>query len=44
MLMQAPADLRRTEQAGAQKIQVRPAIHLSLHQLQLCVLPLGLAV
>jgi hypothetical protein len=44
MFVQFPADLPRTKQVGAEKTQVRPAIHPSLHQLQLCVLPLGLAV
>jgi len=32
------------EQAGLEKVQLCAAIHLSLHQLQLRVLPLGLAI
>ena len=33
-----------SEQASLEKIQLCAAIHLSLHQLQLRVLPLGLAI
>ena len=37
-------ELRGAEQACTKEIQLRSAVHLSLHELQLGVLPLGLSV
>jgi hypothetical protein len=44
MLVLVGTDLRHSEQARAQKIEVRSAIHLLLDHLQLGVLTLGLAI
>ena len=43
-LVQIDGDLRRAEQAGPEEVEVCPAIHLSLDELELGVLPLSLAV